>query len=97
MDGSASGLDLRCCERGVVVVEHSGRCAGKDRQVTRSNEQRVEHADDPAVDEVEQEGDRLTGLRRIRWIADHDYVDRAERLFVAFHVDRPPVIRGASS
>src|SRR5690606_9191363 len=47
--------------------------------------QRVEHADDLAVDQVEQHRDRVAGHRRVRRVADHDDVDRSELVCMRFH------------
>ena len=38
----------------------------------------IEHPDDPAFDEIHEQGDRLSGSRRIRRIADDDDVDGTE-------------------
>ena len=56
--------------RAVLVLDH---------------EQEVEHADDPALDEVEQQRNRLAGHRSVGRIADHDDVDRPQFLAVSFH------------
>jgi len=48
------------------------------------DEQHVEHADDPALDEVDQQRHRLARHGRAGRITDHGDVDRAQFL-VAFH------------
>jgi len=49
------------------------------------DEQHVEHPDDPALDEVEQQRDRFSRHGRIGRVADHHDVDRAQLFDLVLH------------
>ena len=68
-----------------LVAQIAGVEAGERSILVLHHEEDIEHADDPALDEVDEQRHGLAGHRRVRRISDHHDVDRAQLVLVGFH------------
>ena len=69
----------------MLAVKIGGREAGEGSVLVLPDEQDVEHADDSAIDEIDEYRDSVAGHRGVRGIRDHHDVDGAKFVFVRFH------------
>src|SRR5215213_11669852 len=82
----AGGCALEDGELADALVAEIRRVEARERPVlVLHHEHDVEHADDPAFDQVHEQGRGFAGHRCVRAVADHRDIDRANFHVGAFH------------